>query len=398
MNKMKYYSMFAFYFIVEMFVPVFIGVLINIHNTAPGSGYLIPLIMVLIVMLVLSHLIAGRFRLSNLYILVPAGIIILMMTGSYWLTAFLVTGFAVWTLEQLHENVNNHYNDKMLVIMLVLLITVNFINSPVLGANQLLIHLIAAGMFIFYFLGRIIMLMAGSGYGVIPKMRMFLLSAFILLAPAALFTGLYKYGVFAVQTVFIFLLNGFIMLLRPFFSFLETVEFKFPAMEQEEIEVNDEGDAVNETFEGAAAVSEVPVITILLALAALGIAVFLIMYFKKRSRPEKKTAEGQAYKTTVAKSTPDERKAADISAPDSKVRKQYYDFEKWLAKRSLGRYHGETIDEWAVRLNIGSDLNKEMLERYKSYRYDERDLSHDEFNEFKEMIKKFKHTIDNKNN
>ncbi|CAD2081545.1 hypothetical protein GCM10007275_20820 [Jeotgalicoccus coquinae] len=396
MNKMKYYSMFVFYFIVEMFVPVFIGVLINIHNTSSGSSYLLPLIIVLIVMLALSHFIADRFSLSAVYILVPIGIVMLMATGSYWLTAFLVTGFAVWTLEQLHDNINNHYNDKMLVIMFVLLIIINMINSPVLQTNQLLIHLISLGMFVFYFPGRIIILMTGSGYGVFPRARIFVLATVLLLSAATLFTGVYKYVVFAVQTIFIFLLNGFIMMLRPFFSFLETVEFKFPDMEQEQMEVNDDGDAVNDTFESTAAVSEVPVMTILAVLAAAGIAVFLIMYFKKRSRPGKVSAEDQTYKTTVAESTSEKRKNSGVSAPDSRVRKQYYMFEKWLAERDLGRYHGETIDEWAGRLNLGHGVNKVMLERYKRYRYDSREMSQDEFIEFKEMIKKFKRTIDSK--
>lgn len=397
MNKMKYYSMFVFYFIVEMFVPVLIGVLINIHNTASGDSHLLPLVIVLGAMLVLSHFIAGRWSLSAVYILVPLGIVMLMMTESYWLTAFLITGFAVWTLEQLHDNINNHYNDKMLMIMLVSLIIINLINSPALQANNLLIHLIAAGMFVFYFLGRIIMLMAGSGYGVIPRARIFVLATLFLLGAAALFTVLYKYAVFAVQTVFIFLLNGFIMLLRPFFSFLETVEFKFPEMEQEQMEVNDEGDAVEESFERTAAISEVPVMTILITLAAAGIAVFLIMYFKKRSRPEKEGSEAQTYKTTVTESLSEDNRRESESPPDSRVRKQYYMFEKWLAKRNLGRYHGETIDEWAKRLNIGSEENKEMLNRYKSYRYDSRELTSEEFNEFKEMIKNFKRTLDSKN-
>lgn len=398
MNRVKYYSHFVFYFIVEMFVPVFIGILINIHNTAAHESHVLPLAAVLLVLLVLSHIIAGRWQLSYVYFLVPFGIFLLMFTGSYWLTAFLVTGFAVWMLEQLHDNINNHYNDKMLIIMLVLLIIINLINTPELQLHHLLIHLTAIGMFVFYFLGRIVMLMAGSGYRFSSRIKVFMLSSILLIGAAALFTGLYKYAVFALQTVFIFLLNGFIMLLRPFFSFLETVEFKFPEMEQEQMEVNDEGDAVEETFEGTAAISELPIMTILITLAAVGIAVFLIMYFKKRSRPEKEKMAAERYKTAVAESTSEDNKRESMSPPDNRVRKQYYAFEKWLAKRNIGRYHGETIDEWVTRAGLSEEIDEEMLERYKKYRYDSKELTAAEFGEFKEMINDFKKKLASKNN
>lgn len=397
MNRVKYYSQFVFYFIMEMFVPVFIGILINIHNKAEHESHVLPLAAVLLIMLVLSHSIARRWQLSYVYFLVPLGILLLMIFGSYWLTAFLVTGFAVWTLEQLHDNINNHYNDKMLIIMLVLLIIINLINTPVLQAHQLLIHLTAIGMFVFYFLGRIIMLMTGSGYRFSSRIQIFIMSSLLLIGAAALFTGLYKYAVFAIHTIFIFLLNGFIMLLRPFFSYLETVEFKFPEMEQEQMEVNEDGDAVEESFEGTAALGNVPVMTILLILLAVVITIFLIMYFKKRSSPKKESSEAAAYKTFVTDSSLENYKEKG-RAPDSKVRKQYYAFEKWLAKRDLGRYHGETIYEWVTRVGLTEEIDEGMLERYKKYRYDSKELTAEEFGEFKKMIKDFKKKLIIKNN
>lgn len=396
MNKAKYYSQFVFYFAVEMFVPVFIGILINIHNTSTHSSHVLPLTAVLLVLLVLSHFIVRRWRLSYIYILVPLGIILLLISGSYWLTVLLITGFAVWTLEQLHDNINNHYNDKMLVIMLVLLLIINLINSPVIQEHHQLIHLTAIGMFVFYFLGRIIMLMAGIGYRLGSKIFVFILSSLLLLGAAALFTGLYKYAVFGIQSVFIFLLNGFILLLRPFFSFLETVEFKFPEMEQDQMEVNESGDAVEESFEGTAALSNVPVMTILLTLLAIGITIFLIMYFKKRSSPKKESFKPAAYKTFVTDGNIEDLKKNGEVPPDSKVRKQYYAFEKWLAKRDVGRYHGETINEWVKRAGLTDEIDQELLERYKKYRYDSRELTAAEFDEFKEMLRDFKRKIESR--
>lgn len=187
------------------------------------------------------------------------------------------------------------------------------------------------------------------------------------------------------------------MLLRPFFSYLETVEFKFPEMEQEQMEVNEDGDAVEESFEGTAALGNVPVMTILLILLAVVITIFLIMYFKKRSSPKKESSEAAAYKTFVTDSSLENYKEKG-RAPDSKVRKQYYAFEKWLAKRDLGRYHGETIDEWVTRVGLTEEIDEGMLERYKKYRYDSKELTSEEFGEFKEMIKDFKKKLVIKNN
>lgn len=398
MNKMKYHSMFIFYYTVEMFVPLFIGISINIHNTSAHESHLLPLVSILSLLLVMSHFIAGKWQLSYIYFLVPFGIILLMLTGSYWLTAFLIAGYSVWTLEQMHDNINNHYNNLMLVIMLLLLLVINLIPSDIITMHYQLLHFIAAGMFVFYFLGRIIMLMAGSSYRAGSRLRVLVMSSLVLLGSAVLFTAVYNYIVFGIQTLFIFMLNGFVMMLRPFFSFLERVEFKFPEMEQEQMEVNDEGDAVEESFEGTAAISDVPVMTILLVLAAACIAVFLFMYFRKRSLPVKENRAVQTYKTAVTDNIPEEKRTESVSQPDSRVRKQYYAFEKWLAKKELGRYHGETVSEWAERMNIRSESNKEMIDLYKKYRYDSQELTADEFNEFKIMIKSLKRILDDKNN
>lgn len=398
MNRTKYYFQFVFNFIVEMFVPIFIGILINIHNTVSHSSHVLALVVVLLVMLVLSHIVAVKWQLSYIYFLVPLGIFLLMISGTYWLTAFLIIGFAVWTLEQLHDNIDNHYNDKMLIIMLVLLILINLINSPFLEAYHLLIHLTAIGMFIFYFLGRIIMLMSGSGYRIGSRFKIFMLSSFALLGTTTLFTVIYKYAVFSMQAVFILLLNGFIMLMRPFFTFLENVEFKFPVMEQEQMEVNEGGDTLEESFERGTALSNVPIMTILLILVAVGISILLIIYFKKRSSLEKRDSESVVYKTFVTDSILEDQEDTWSVPPDNNVRKQYYAFEKWLAKKNVGRYHGETIDDWVIRVRLNDGTDKELLERYKKYRYDSKELTAEEFGEFKKMIKDFKRKIDNKYN
>lgn len=392
MKPLKYYAAFIFYFTVEMFVPLFAAVLINIHNTDKNG--VIHMSVTLILLLILSRLITRKFPLAYIYILVPAGIIMMMLFGSYWLTAILLTGFAVWTLEQLYDNINNHHNETMMMIMLGLLIIINLIRSEAIAEEAILLHMIAISMFIFYFLGRAVMLMTGSGYKFSQQLLNFAVISAALLSAAAIFTLAYKYVVFGIQTAFIFLLNGFIMLLRPFFSFLETVEWKFPEMPQEEMEVNESGDAVEDTFERESIINDTPVMAILLTVLIIGCAIVLIIYFKKRSRPEKEKIQTAAYRTSIESIQTKAFTEENQPPPNSKVRKEYYAFEKWLAKRKLGRYYGETIDEWSSRVNIN---NHAMIEQYKRYRYDSKDLTALELAEFKNMIRQLKKNLEDKN-
>src|SRR5699024_8646876 len=109
MNKMKYHSMFIFYYTVEMFVPLFIGISINIHNTSAHESHLLPLVSILSLLLVMSHFIAGKWQLSYIYFLVPFGIILLMLTGSYLLLAFLFAGFLLLSLDQIIDYMFNDY-------------------------------------------------------------------------------------------------------------------------------------------------------------------------------------------------------------------------------------------------------------------------------------------------
>src|SRR5699024_10384362 len=164
-------------------------------NTSAHESHLLPLVSILSLLFVMSHFIAGKWQLSYIYFLVPFGIILLMLTGSYWLTAFLIAGYSVWTLEQMHDNIDNHYNNLMLVIMLLLLV-INLIPSDIITMHYQLLHFIAAGMFVFYFLGRIIMLMAGSSYRAGSRLRVLVMSSLVLLGSAALFTAVYNYIVF----------------------------------------------------------------------------------------------------------------------------------------------------------------------------------------------------------
>src|SRR5699024_11335616 len=69
------------------------------------------------------------------------------------------------SLEQLYDNINNHHNETMMMIMLGLLIIINLIRSEAIAEEAILLHMIAISMFIFYFLGRAVMLMTGSEIG-----------------------------------------------------------------------------------------------------------------------------------------------------------------------------------------------------------------------------------------
>ena len=200
-----------------MFVPLFAAVLINIHNTDKNG--VIHMSVTLILLLILSRLITRKFPLAYIYILVPAGIIMMMLFGSYWLTAILLTGFAVWTLEQLYDNINTHHNETMMMIMLGLLIIINLIRSEAIAEEAILLHMIAISMFIFYFLGRAVMLMTGSGYKFSQQLLNFAVISAALLSAAAIF-GIQVCCIRHPNSI-IFLLNGFIICCGRSFHFLK---------------------------------------------------------------------------------------------------------------------------------------------------------------------------------
>lgn len=395
MSRTQYHAAFTFRYMTDMFVLVFIAVILNIHNTAAQKSYIVTIILVLIILLVMSHFIVKKMPLSYVYMLIPVGIILLMVFGSYWLTALLVAGFSVWTLEQLHDNINNHFNEKLLPVMFILVLLINFLNTAVMDEYELLIHVVAISMFVFYFLGRAVMFLIGSGYKIRSMVKVIATITLFLLGLTAVISFVYKYAVYSVQVAFIFLLNSTLGLLAPFFQFLDDIELEYPEVAEEEMEVTEEGAGPEEFTNSTAEIDPLPIMTGLLILFALGVIIYLIIYFKNRGKLEKKADESGSYKTIVTDRKVTSRKKIKNQPPNSKVRKVYYSFEQWLVGRGLGRFDDETIDEWVSRVNLKRNIDNEVLEKYKKYRYDSIELTDEEVKEFKQMIEEFKKSLDN---
>lgn len=394
MNRTQYHLTFWFKYTIDMFMLLLIAVLINIHNTANGESRILSIILVLLILFFASHFIINKWKLSYVYILVPIAIVLLLILGSYWLTALLVAGFSVWTLEQLHDNIDNHFNEKLLAVMFVSIILINlFFNTSLIEEHRLLIHGVAIGMFVLYFVGRVVIFIVSSGYKISEQLKIIILISLSLLGIAAIIASIYRYAVFAVQTAFIFLLNATLQLLTPFFSFLENIELEYPEMEVQEMETTEDGDVTEEVISRSSEINTMPVMTILLILFTAGVIISIIIYFKKRSILEKQKNKAVAYKTTVAARKVEDTVKNNNALPNSRVRKLYYSFEKWLADKGFGRYHDETIDEWLSRVNLTEKVDENMIERYKKYRYDSIELTDEEFKEFKQMIDKMKKTL-----
>lgn len=394
MNRTQYHLTFLFKYTIDMFILLLIAVLINIHNTTNDESQILSIILVLLILFVASHFIINKWKLSYVYILVPIAIILLMVFGSYWLTAFLVAGFSVWTLEQLHDNIDNNFNEKLLAVMFVSIILINlFFNTSLIGEHKLLIHGVAIGMFVLYFVGRAVIFIVGSGYKISEQLKTVVLISLSLLGIATIIASVYRYAVFSVQTGFIFLLNGVLQLLTPFFSFLENIELEYPEMAVQEMETTEDGDVAEEMISKSSEINTMPVMAILLILFTAGVIISIIIYFKKRSKLEKQKNKTVAYKTTVSGRKVEDTVKTNNALPKSRVRKLYYSFEKWLADKGFGRYYDETIDEWLSRVNLKEKIDRSMIEQYKKYRYDSIELTDEEFKEFKQMIDKMKETL-----
>lgn len=395
MTSVKYHLTFAHQYLTEMFLLVMLGILLNILNTTEHTTHLISMTAVLIIQLAVSHILAGRFKLTSIYIMVPVFIIIMILLGHYWLTALLIPALSAFRLEQLHDNLENSMAHKAIVSALVFLVFLNILSPGAAAEDTGLFHYIFIAMTLFYFTGKIITLLSDNRYRPKASIKIFTLLTGIFIFTAGIIYLLYTPVMSGIHFIIRRLLYGFAVLISPVFNIFEAIELPYPDMEDEEI-VIEEGDGDFDIERSTDALLSVNMGVILGIIFILMITVIIILYFKKRNAPQKqKTSDvkNQYKESRPAQTYMDKRKA-----PDTRVRKTYFNFEKWLSKRGYGRYKDETIHEWLNRLSLGDIIPEEEIQTYIEYRYKDRALNDEEFKTFEDNIKHMKKRLkQNKN-
>ncbi|MDQ0352016.1 hypothetical protein J2R98_001848 [Alkalibacillus filiformis] len=162
----------------------------------------------------------------------------------------------------------------------------------------------------------------------------------------------------------------FAWLMSPIFNMAENFEPNPPMMDEEDDDELGFGmSTVDERVQNISNLFENVGLIIIIAI----VAILVILYIKYRNRlmlhkdqvregyeeVEKEKTEGRMFF----------KRRSKAKRPSHRVRRAYYDLEKWAAKHDIGRREYETIDEWMNRLSLYEEVDSSVLEVYKTVRY-----------------------------
>ncbi len=394
MSFLKYHTSFLSLYLVEMAFVLMIYLFLNIHNTTDDRNHILIFITVILAQYVISHLINWKTRIRYIYILAPVTLIILMFTGDYFLSALLLSTLPVWRLEQLHYSTSDTLAPLAIIASLILLIIITMLSTSEVDSNLSAFNLIFVIAITGYFVTKIISLAMDSGYGFTSYLKVVSVFAAIFLAVSFFIGYIYKFIIFGLSYVVIFLLNAFVFLLRPIFAFLENVELDYPddIFEEEETEL-DGYESPEEVVSSTNQILNIPFGPVVIAAVVIAVILFIYFYFKNRDIVTEEKTAGQ--KNTFADNTKT-YKPENKKAPTDKVRRLYFDFEKWASSKGYGRYYDETIEQWFSRLSLEEYISISKLQYYQKMRYKDKVLSDEEFKLLKTYIKEFKDILSKK--
>jgi hypothetical protein len=391
MTLFKYHLSFAHKYFTEMFTMLMFGVLLDILNTSTIQFPIISLAIFFILQWGFSYWIVRHFDLKYIYVLTPIFIIILIFFGHYWLTAIILPTVSAFRLEQLYNSLEHSLAELSVVCAFILLILINIFQLNALAEYTTLFHILFIFMILFYFLGKLIVLLSDHQYQQKSTIYCFTLISVLLLILASLIMPIYKYFSSLIHWVIAQLLNIFAVIISPVFNALEELEFNPPDIENQENEGTEEN--FEELFdESSQSFLNIDGSYIIIFVLVLGICITLFLYFKRRDVLHKQSVNTKSVDTYINQNT-EQKKLRKIQPPEHRIRKEYFYFEKWLAKKGLGRYYDETIEEWVRRLDLKSIINQRDLNKYQQYRYRDTDLDEAEFLAFKESIDNIKQQL-----
>lgn len=394
MSLLKYHTSFLSVYLVEMAFILMIYLFLNIHNAADDRNNVLIFLIVVLVHYVISHLLLIKFPSKYIYFLTPVTFIILMFTGDYFLSALLISTLPVWRLEELHYSVSDTLAPLSILTSLIWLILITMLSTAQVDENLSTFNIIFVIAVIGYIVSKFISLAMDSGYGLSSYLKVVSIFTAVFLALSFSIGYIYKFIIFGLSYVVIFLLNAFVFLLRPVFAFLENVELDYPEnlLEEEDTEL-DGYESPEEVVSSTNQTLSIPFGPIIIIAIVIALIVFIYLYFKKRDIvTEEKSA---AYKHTFADRTKT-YKPRNKKAPADKVRRMYFDFEKWASAKGCGRYHDETIEQWFSRLSLDEHISISKLQYYQKMRYKDQVLTDEEFKLLKIYIKEFKHILSKK--
>ncbi|WP_342388288.1 hypothetical protein [Salinicoccus bachuensis] len=391
MSRTSYYFSFFHSYGTTLFLLYFIILFLNTHNGKPPL--LLSYVVIVLTIMAVSWIIAHYFRLRYIYVILPLVLVTAVMLGFHWLSALLLSFVPILRIEYLYDDIEDTLAAPSIITTFLLLLGVNILGT---GADSTLLaayHLLFISQVLFYFIGRIVFLLLGSPDVRVGKFTVFLSLSGIFITLGVILAAAYRYAVFSLQYIVVVLLGGMVHILKPFFSFLEDVDFEPPRPPDSETPDQTEGEESVEMVQTESTTSQIPVDTITTFLLILIIGIVIYYYYRKREAPtEQKTENSQSNGATAAHYS-GMKDYAKPEAPKNKVRKLYYNFEKWLASKGLGRYRDETIEEWILRCRLEEIIDSDKLEIYRRTRYMDQDTSDADYRKYKHAIDHMKTAI-----
>ncbi|OZT76526.1 hypothetical protein CFN03_11735 [Salinicoccus roseus] len=391
MSRINYYLSFFHGYTTNMFLLYFIILFLNIHNGK--QPLLLSYMMVVLGVLTAGWIIVHYFRLRYIYIILPFVLVTATMLGFHWLSALALSFVPILRFEYLYDDIEDTLAAPSIIITFLLLLGVNILGSGADSSFQTEYHLLFISQVLFYFIGRIVLLLLGSPYVHRGKFTVFLSLSGIFITLGVILAIAYRYAVFSLKYIVIVLLGGMVQILKPFFAFLEDVEFEPPQLSDSERLDQTEGEESAEMVQAESTASHIPVDTIMSLLLLLIIGIGIYYFYKRREAPagqktEKNEKEGMAIAHSSVK-----KNYGKPEVPKNKVRKLYYGFEKWLASKGLGRYRNETIEEWIRRCRLEEIVDSDKLEIYRRTRYMDQETSDADYQKYKYAIDHMKQVI-----
>ncbi len=384
---------FILQYTVTAFMWLLIVVTLNLLNGLDANALSYALI-------VIGILISYNFFFTDkgrrfIYVLLPVSFVLMWFLDYHWLAALIGAFLPIVKLEYLHHDEQASRPEMSIVLSFVIIMTLNFVTFDIIADYMKWLYLIVIGQVVYYFVGRFIVLMYKNGRETLDNIKIFSTGIFTFIALGLAFGLSFRYIIHYATYVVLFLINGFIFLLRPIFDSLENVELNYPEMEEDDTELGEGEVPQEEIMETPNEMSlNMPFELIAVIALIVIVVVLLVIYFMRRGDLSRTTTKDAA-SNTVKHVTPIKTKHRfkNAAKPDDKVRQVYFEFEKWLAENNIGRYHNETISDWLKRYDFVDIIDPTDFDTYRKTRYYGERVNEDEFKQFVNRIDTIKTDI-----
>lgn len=380
-------------FMVEMvglyiFFSYFLAFL-RVWNQRAIIGYLVSMLLLFFA----SQAVAKRFSLKFIYLLIPFSAFALVLFNFHWVVALIFSSIAALCLEKHFFRLSQAFIPHLLLLLWIGQIVIYLFQTTLIRSLSMQNFWLWLLMVVIFYLGNFLLnvVSANSNKKATIINASFWLGVLVLLTTIIVMS--YPYIIGALSWISSGILQWVVSTFR-----IDQLDIKPYLIE--ETTVLPETSLINDSSKSSEMIkvaTQNPQIFFWL-MQLIGLVLFLWLgkkiyqYFKKRGQINIQIFNEQVIQSEstgwIKRSTKERR-----TVPNSQIRKEYFKFEKWLAKNGIGRYDDETIQDWLKRTNLDQTFDKTIIEQYQRYRYSGQDLTANEFETFRQKIQQMKQVL-----